>query len=95
MAGGRHPVMTPHLNQIVAEGVRFTQAYADCPVCMPQRVTLLTGQAGLRFGLPHNFTVRSPVDRATSLPARLARETGYQTQAIGKMHAEYSIGQAL
>jgi arylsulfatase len=85
-AGSRHPVMTPHLNQIAAEGVRFTQAYADCPVCMPQRVTLLTGQVGSRFGLPHNFAVRSPVDRTTSLPARLAREAGYQTKAIGKMH---------
>ena len=42
-AGGRHPVMIPHLNQIAAEGVRFTNAYADCPVCMPQRVTTLPG----------------------------------------------------
>ena len=85
-AGSRHPVMTPHLNQIAAEGVRFVRAYADCPVCMPQRVTLLTGQAASRFGLPHNFGVRSPVDRAISLPARLAHEAGYQTKAIGKMH---------
>ena len=88
----RHPVMTPHLNQIAAEGVRFTQAYADCPVCMPQRVTTLTGQVASRFGLPHNFGVRSPVDRTTSLPARLAREAGYQTKAVGKMH--FSPGRA-
>lgn len=27
--GGRHPVMTPHLNQLAAEGVRFSQAYAE------------------------------------------------------------------
>lgn len=85
-AGGRHPVMTPHLNQIAAEGVRFAQAYADCPVCMPQRATLLTGQVASRFGMPHNFSVRTPVDRETSLPARLTREGGYQTVAIGKMH---------
>jgi arylsulfatase A-like enzyme len=82
----RHPVMTPHLNQLAAEGACFTQAYADCPVCMPQRVTTLTGWAASRFGLPHNFHERSPVDRALSLPARLAREAGYQTRAIGKMH---------
>jgi arylsulfatase len=84
----RHPVMTPHLNQLAAEGVRFTRAYADCPVCMPQRVTLLTGQVASRFGLPHNFGpgVRSPVDPQTSLPTRLAREAGYQTVGIGKMH---------
>ncbi len=83
---GRHPVMTPHLNQLAAEGVSFSQAYADCPVCMPQRVTLLTGQVASRFGLPHNFQVRSPVNARLSLPMRLAREAGYQTEAIGKMH---------
>ena len=91
-AGGRHPVMTPHINQLAAEGVRFTQAYADCPVCMPQRVTLLTGQVASRFGMPHNFSVRSPVDSRTSLPASLAREAGYQTKAIGKTH--FSPGRA-
>lgn len=84
--GGRHPVMTPHLNQLAAEGVRFAQAYADCPVCMAQRVTMLTGYAASRFGLPGNFSERSPIDRTASLPARLTREAGYQTKAIGKMH---------
>ena len=37
------PVMTPHLTQRTAEGVRFSQASADFPLCMPQRVTMLTG----------------------------------------------------
>lgn len=84
---GRHPVMTPHLNQLACEGVQFTQAYADCPVCMPSRVTTLTGQVASRFGELFNFPpgVRSPINACTSLPARL-RDTGYQTKAIGKMH---------
>ena len=91
-SGARHPVMTPHLNQLAAEGVRFTQAYADCPVCMPQRVTMLTGLTASHFGLPHNFGVRSPIDPITSLPARLSREAGYQTKAIGKRADEYRSG---
>ncbi len=88
LLNGPHPVMTPHLNQLAAEGVRFTQAYADCPLCMPQRTTMLTGQSASRFGLPYNFWPdhRTPVDPATSLPGRLTREAGYQTKAIGKMH---------
>ena len=87
-AGSRHPVMTPHVDQLAAEGVRFTHAYADCPVCMPQRVTTLTGQVASRFGMPHNFApaTRSPIDGDRCLPARLARQCGYQTEAIGKMH---------
>jgi len=81
-----HPVITPHANQLAAEGVTFTQAYADCPVCMPQRMTFLTGQVGSRFGLPHNFNVRPPIDVRVTLPGRLTREAGYQTKAVGKMH---------
>lgn len=81
-----HPVMTPHLNQLAAEGVNFSQAYADCPVCMPQRVTMMTGKVASRFGLPHNFHRRSPIDAANSLPGILTREEGYQTKTIGKMH---------
>ncbi|OUC07475.1 hypothetical protein RY27_14695, partial [Litorilinea aerophila] len=84
-AASPHPAMTPHINQLAAEGARFTQAYADCPVCMPQRVTMLTGQVASRFGLPGNFTVRSPIDRLSSLPGRLTREAGYYTRDYGKM----------
>ncbi|NJL92499.1 MAG: sulfatase-like hydrolase/transferase [Anaerolineae bacterium] len=83
-----HPVMTPHFDQLAAEGLRFRQAYADCPICMPQRATFLTGQTATRFRMPFNFLhgPRTPVDLAESLPARLSREAGYQTKAIGKMH---------
>lgn len=82
----RHPVMTPHLNQLANEGVTFTQAYADCPVCMPQRVTFLTGKTGSRTGVTKNTNDRLPIDSKKSLPGLLTREGGYQTKAIGKMH---------
>lgn len=80
-----HPVMTPHLNQLTEEGVTYTRAYADCPVCMPQRATFLTGKSGLRLGVTDNFHHPTPVGE-DSLPRRLSREAGYQTQGIGKMH---------
>ncbi|MBN2712726.1 MAG: sulfatase-like hydrolase/transferase, partial [Planctomycetes bacterium] len=69
--GSRHPVMTPHVTQLAMEGTRYAQAYADCPICMPQRVTTLTGQVASRFGLTGNFGCRSPIDPVTSLPGRL------------------------
>ena len=84
--GSAHPVMTPHVSQIGCEGARFARATADCPICMPQRVTHLTGQVASRFGKAGNFHERSPVDPARSLPGRLAREAGYQSYAVGKMH---------
>lgn len=84
LKNSRHPVMTPHLNQLASEGVLFTQAYTDCPICMPQRVTTLTGQVASRFGLTSNFACRSPIEN--SLPAKLTEEANYQTKAIGKTH---------
>ena len=83
-----HPIMTPHFDQLADEGTLFQQAYADCPICMPQRATMLTGMTASQFGMPHNFspTTRTPIDPALSLPRRLTREADYQTKAIGKMH---------
>ena len=87
-AGTVHPVMTPHLNQLASEGVLCSQAFADCPICMPQRVTMLTGRTGSQMRCVANFREhnRPAFDMARTLPARLAREAGYQTKAVGKMH---------
>lgn len=82
----RHPVMTPHINQLAAEGIDFTHAYTDCPVCMPQRATILSGKTGASLGVLSNFNCRTPVEDEYTLPRLLFREGGYQTNAIGKMH---------
>jgi arylsulfatase len=81
-----HPVLTPHLDQLADEGVRFSHAWADCPICMPQRATLLTGKTGSTLGVTTNFHHRTPVDRQRSLPALLRSRAGYQTEWIGKTH---------
>lgn len=88
IADSRHPVMTPHMDQIAYEGIWFQRAYADCPLCMPQRATMLTGYTGSQHGMPYNFLAgpRSPIPVERSLPYRLTREAGYQTKAVGKMH---------
>jgi arylsulfatase A-like enzyme len=41
--GGREQV-SPHLDRMAAEGIRFTQAYANSPVCSPTRFALMTGR---------------------------------------------------
>ena len=80
--------MTPHFDQIAYEGIWYERAYADCPVCMPQRATMLTGFTASQHGMPYNNMSgpRSPIAAEHSLPARLTREAGYQTKAVGKMH---------
>ena len=88
IADSAHPVMTPHFDQIAYEGVWYSRAYADCPVCMPQRTTMLTGFTAAQHGMPFNNMSgpRTPIKLEQSLPYRLTREAGYQTKAVGKMH---------
>ena len=88
IADSGHPAMTPHFDQLAHEGIWYRRAYADCPVCMPQRATMLTGFTGSQHGMPRNFMTgpRTPIDPRHSLPHRLSRERGYHTKAVGKMH---------
>ncbi|WP_051425506.1 sulfatase-like hydrolase/transferase [Jiangella gansuensis] len=77
---------TPHLDQLAHEGARFDAAYAPTPVCVPARVSLLTGQSSLRHGMIHNGATSAVLPPgAPTLPARLAA-LGYATVGIGKMH---------
>lgn len=80
-----HPVaMTPHLDQLAAEGTRFARAYAATPSCIPARATLYTGlsqtstsKVGYKDGVPFDYPV--------TIASEFTRH-GYQTQAIGKLH---------
>ena len=41
---GQKLIRTPHLDQIAAEGMRFTRHYTSAPVCAPARCSLMTGR---------------------------------------------------
>jgi len=84
--GPRAPsfMRTPHFDQLCREGVLFTSAYADCPVCIPSRVSIMTG----KYVSSHQHTT-GPTSRVMgrdkTMPTYL-HDLGYQTAAIGKMH---------
>ena len=42
---------TPNVDHLAAEGVRFTNAYAACPVCSPTRASIVTGRYPVRTGV--------------------------------------------
>ncbi|MDD3335313.1 MAG: sulfatase-like hydrolase/transferase [Eubacteriales bacterium] len=86
-AWGNERIYTPHFNWLADEGLSFTRCYADCPVCMPSRATIMTGLAGYSLGLLNNNASIHPLADHPTLPALLTA-AGYQTHAQGKMHFE-------
>lgn len=47
---------TPHTDRLAAEGVRFTDAYSNCPVCSPSRAALMTGKYPGSVGFTGHIT---------------------------------------
>lgn len=76
---------TPHYDHLCREGIRFTSAYADCPVCVPARVGIMSGKTVHEHRMFGNGPSSSVIGREGTLPTVL-RALGYQTVAIGKMH---------
>jgi arylsulfatase A-like enzyme len=82
---GNRYIHTPHLNWLVDEGLTFTRCYADSPICMASRATLMTGLPGYASGLVSNSVEPPPMATHPTLPGLLTAH-GYQTRAQGKMH---------
>ena len=85
MSCAQHPaVMTPTIDQLSANGVRFSNAYSATPTCVPARRGLMTGTTARTHGdRIFNTTLEMP-DMPT-LAGTFAK-AGYQTYAVGKMH---------
>lgn len=93
---------TPNIDALAASGMRFTQAYASCPVCSPSRGSYLTGRYPARLGLTDwiDFAYKSHPQRASLIEApyihhlprgnttlaQALSEGGYHTWHVGKWH---------
>ena len=93
---------TPNLDALARGGLRFTNAYATCPVCSPSRASLLTGKYPARVGITNyiDWSGKSHPSRGLlwdapyrkGLPdgettlADALRHGGYQTWHVGKWH---------
>jgi uncharacterized sulfatase len=76
---------TPHIDRLVARGVRFDRAYCQFPLCSPSRESFLSGRRPESTGaLAQGKLVRDTQPDATYLPAYFRRH-GYFTGAAGKV----------
>jgi N-sulfoglucosamine sulfohydrolase len=85
---GAHPEVTPHLDALAAEGMRYTRFYTTAPVCSPSRSAFMTGMYQTTIGA-HNH--RSHRDDGYQLPNGVCLLTewfhdgGYFTANVGPL----------
>ncbi|MEM9643859.1 MAG: sulfatase-like hydrolase/transferase [Planctomycetota bacterium] len=83
------PVKTPILDELAADGVRFTDFHSGAPVCSPSRATFLTGRNHIRAGV---YSVLSEqrhkmhLLRSETTLAEVLKSQGYATAHFGKWH---------
>ena len=82
-------IATPNLNRLADEGMRLTDAHSPSAVCTPTRYGLLTGRYAwrthLRRGVLQGYSPNL-IDTTRLTLAKLFREHGYSTGAVGKWH---------
>jgi len=90
---------TPNIDRLATEGMKFTDAYAACPVCSPTRASIMTGKYPARLHLTDfiaggNYPYEKlkqpewqkylPLEEITI--AEVLRTAGYATASFGKWH---------
>lgn len=80
---GNSEVKTPNLDKLALEGVRFTNAYTNNPICTPSRMCIMSGQYVHNFGY-YGLMGRKP----QNLPHifQYLKKSGYMTGMAGKIH---------
>ena len=89
---GQTKIRTPHLDQLAASGMRFTQSYSGSPVCAPSRATLMEGKSTARNHVRGNASIggwdeelgQTPLPEGKQTIGTMLQSAGYKTAIIGK-----------
>jgi arylsulfatase A-like enzyme len=86
-AGNKY-LNTPAIDSLAATGARFERAYCTNPVCIPSRVSMITGHMPSRFGMRSNAEGRNQAPEWAVRQAMgwVFRNAGYETAYGGKTH---------
>jgi arylsulfatase A-like enzyme len=79
---GTPDIQTPNLDRLAENGVLFTDAYSNCPICTPFRINLFTG---LYTNQTNTFGNEERLPNGENLITTL-NNGGYHTSYVGKWH---------
>ena len=80
---GSNDAITPNIDQLAAEGMKFTNSHQAAPMCSPTRQNLLTGLYPVRSGAYPNHTF---VKEGTKSIVHYLKDLGYNVGLQGKRH---------
>ncbi len=82
---GNPAAVTPNLDAMAADGVRFDTCCVNQPVCMPSRASAITGRSPQHHGVYYNGW-----ELGADLPTypQVLQDAGVQTLGVGKFHLE-------
>ena len=81
---------TPNIDQLAGQSMRFTSAYAACPVCSPTRASIMTGKYPARTGVTDWITGRQSYNAGLPCDKLLPKEFEFEVKL-----EELTIAEAL
>ncbi len=89
---GNPHIDTPNLDDLVGQGVAFTRAYCQNPICQPSRASFLTSLYPSTLHINGNGVDRFP--KEVPVVSKLFRQAGYECGLVGKLHLN-KVGQGV
>lgn len=77
---------TPNMDKLIGQGMRFTQAYATYPRCVPSRYSIMTGSHPARQGQDDSGVLGFHIEAPNISIGQAMKNAGYNTFYLGKWH---------
>ena len=89
---GNEVIHTPNLDKLCEEGVAFTRAYCQSPICTPSRASFMTGLYPSQVHQNRNGNAHFPESKRVQLISRRLADAGYDCALAGKLHVASAWG---